>query len=451
MRCVRFKNQYGWRKNDMIYRSLHNISHPVSFKEALFKGMASDDGLYVPEHFPLVPVSQLHGNESITLQSIGLDVITRFIDEIPLFSLREIIEKAWNFPIPLRQLDERLFLLELFHGPTLAFKDVGARFMAGVMGYFLEHDHRELTIIVATSGDTGSAVANGFLNVPRITVYVLYPSNKISPLQEKQITTLGGNIHAIEVDGTFDDCQRLVKEAFSDEKLRSVRNITTANSINIARLIPQIAYYFWCNVQLGKYCDVEMQPPVITVPSGNFGNLTAALYSKEMGNPVRRFIAATNANDVVPRYFNTGFYHPEPSRQTLSNAMDVGAPSNLARIRELFDHDLTAMKKSIEAMSFGDEETLGEICAIYEQYKYIADPHTAVGLTAARRYLGKNPSSGPVVVAATAHPGKFPETVKRATGIEIPLPPQLAEAMTKTKKTTPIGKNYKELREFLAS
>jgi threonine synthase len=434
----------------MMFRSLYNISSPASFKEALFSGMASDDSLYLLDQFPRISLSQLHGDESVTLQSIGLDVVTRFIDEIPLYQLSSIIKKAWNFPIPLKQMDERLFLLELFHGPTLAFKDVGARFMAGVMGYFLEHDKRELSIIVATSGDTGSAVANGFFNVPHINVYVLYPSNKISPLQEKQITTLGGNIHAIEVDGTFDDCQRLVKEAFADEKLRSSRNFTTANSINIARLIPQIAYYFWGNIQLAKYVNVEVDRPVITVPSGNFGNLTAALVSKKMGNPVRKFIAATNANDVVPKYFNTGYYQAKPSLQTLSNAMDVGAPSNIARIRELFGHHLLTMKRSIEAVSISDSDTLDEIRCTYERYGYIADPHTAVGLCAARKYREKTPSTAPMIVVSTAHPGKFPEIVKRAIGIDIPLPPQLAEAMSKSKNSIKISNNFNALRDILS-
>jgi threonine synthase len=435
----------------MMFRSLLNISHPVTFKDALFSGMASDESLYIIDQFPQISFPQVRLDNNTTLQSVGLDVITRFIDEIPLLNLRGIINKAWNFPIPLRQLDEQLFLLELFHGPTLAFKDVGARFMAGVMGYFLEQERRDISIIVATSGDTGSAVANGFYNVPHIKVYVLYPSKKISPLQEKQITTLGGNICAIEVDGTFDDCQRLVKEVFKDERLHLLRNITTANSINIARLIPQIAYYFWGNVQLSRYYDIEQHPPLITVPCGNFGNLTAALVAKEMGNPTGKFIATTNANDVVPKYFETGFYKPGPSRQTLSNAMDVGAPSNLARIREIFEHDLTLMKKHIEAMSISDSETVGEIRATYDRYGYIADPHTAVGLCAARRYQERNPSHSPMVVVSTAHPGKFPETIKQALGIDIPLPAQLAEALQKSKKTIEIGKDYKELREILFS
>jgi threonine synthase len=435
----------------MMFRSLLNISHPATFKEALFNGMASDDSLYLLDQFPPISLSQLHADNSATLHSIGLDVVTRFIDEIPLYTLRGIINKAWNFPIPLKKLDEHLFLLELFHGPTLAFKDVGSRFMAGVMGYFLEKDKREISIIVATSGDTGSAVANAFFNIPRTKVYVLYPSNKISRLQEQQITTLGGNIHAIAVEGTFDDCQRLVKEAFADSKLRSSRNFTTANSINIARLIPQIAYYFWGNIQLGEYYRIELQPPVITVPSGNFGNLTAAIASKEMGNPVRKFIAATNANDVVPNYFATGFYQPQPSITTLSNAMDVGAPNNLARVREIFDHDLTIIKKNIEAVNISDYDTLEQIRGTFNRYGYIADPHTAVGLCAARRYHERNPSHVPIVVVATAHPGKFPETIKQAIGVDIPLPPQLTEALGRSKKSTKIGNDYKKLREILSA
>ena len=434
----------------MLYHGLILNARPVTFKEALFNGMAIDGSLFVPERIPVSNFSVVEKEREFTLHTLGIDVASQFIDDIPLYKFLDIVRNAWNFPIPLRQLDDDLYLLELFHGPTLAFKDVGARFMAGVMSYYLERESREISLVVATSGDTGSAVASGFYNSPRITVYVLYPSGKISPLQEKQITTLGGNIRAIEVEGTFDDCQALVKELFRDTGLLSKHHVTTANSINIARLIPQIVYYFWATAQLSRLTNISENPPIITVPSGNFGNLTAALYAKFMGNPTRKFIAATNVNDVVPKYFLSGMYSPQPSVQTLSNAMDVGSPSNFARIRKLYGGDFMTMVNDIEALSVSDDETLKEMQQTYERYQYIADPHTAVGLAATRKLREKKSGLSPVIVAATAHPAKFPETIKRALGIDIPLPAQLAEAFRRTKNAVKIGKSYSQLRDIFA-
>ena len=371
----------------MKFISVNGKSPAVSFQEALFFGIASDGGLYVPEFLPKLSPAFIDNIENYSLQEIGLEVASLFINEIPKQDLKVIIEKALNFPIPLLHLEENIFLLELFHGPTLAFKDVGARFMAETLSYFLQQEKKEITIIVATSGDTGSAVANGFYNVPNISVYVLYPSKKISPLQEKQITTLGNNIHAIEVEGTFDDCQRLVKLALADKELVEKRNLTTANSINLGRLIPQIVYYVWAYTQMKKenLDSIHKEKIVVCVPSGNFGNLTAALYAKWIGIPFQKFIAATNANDVVPEYFSTGKFSPRDSVQTYSNAMDVGNPSNLSRIQFLYGNDVQKMKIDTDSVSVSDEETLSEIYTTYKKTNYILDPHTSVGVSALKK------------------------------------------------------------------
>jgi threonine synthase len=430
------------------FRSVNGRSKPVNFSSALFSGLALDGGLFVPESLPKLPETVLANLKKQTLPFLGAQIASLFIDEIPAKDLEVLVARAWNFPIPLTELEPGIYLLELFHGPTLAFKDVGARFMAQVMSFFLEQEHRELTIVVATSGDTGSAVAHGFHNVPHIRVFVLYPSGKVSPLQEKQMTTLGGNIHPLEVAGTFDDCQRLVKQALADRELAAKLNLTTANSINIGRLVPQIVYYAWAAVQWQRVAVEKTALPLVVVPSGNFGNITAAAYAMEMGVPFAGLLAATNANDTVPLYLKTGRYKPQPSRGTISNAMDVGDPSNLARLRDLFGNDVAAFKRKITAFSVSDEDTLREIRRCYEANGVVVDPHTAVGITAARRYLNKV-GVLPVIVAATAHPGKFPEVVEKAIGMKIPLPPALREAMTKPKQAVAIAVDYGELKRLL--
>ncbi|MBS4029296.1 MAG: threonine synthase [Ignavibacteriales bacterium] len=437
----------------MNFISVNGKSTPVSFRHALFSGIANDGGLYVPENIPSFSPSFLSQLENLSLHEISVEVASLFIDEIPKAHLENIISKAFNFPIPLVHLEEKIFLLELFHGPTLAFKDVGARFMAETLSFFLQQEKKEITVIVATSGDTGSAVANGFYNVPNISVVVLYPSGKISPLQEKQITTLGNNIHAIEVEGTFDDCQKLVKQALADKELVTKRNLTTANSINLGRLIPQIMYYVWAFAQLRTIPkQVRNDNIIAVVPSGNFGNLTAGLYAKGMGLPIQKFIAATNSNDVVPEYFHTGKYSPRPSIQTYSNAMDVGNPSNLSRIQFLYGNDVQKMKTDIEAMSISDEETLNEIRETYKRTKYILDPHTAVGVCAFRKRSQKpEVRNQSIIVAATAHYAKFPEVVEKAIGEKIILPPILENALHKTKQSTFIPANYDELKALLLS
>ncbi len=435
----------------MRFVSIRGQSPAVSFRGALLNGMAPDGSLYVPEYIPSLPRAFLDHLESHSLHSIGHHVASLFIDEIPKSALQRVIQSAWRFPIPLIKLEDDLFLLELFHGPTLAFKDVGARFMAQALSYFFETEERTITIAVATSGDTGAAVAHGFHNVRHTEVYVLYPSGKISMLQEQQMTTLGGNIHAIEVDGTFDDCQRLVKQALADQELVRATNLTTANSINLGRLLPQITYYIWALAQLKNLMPSQNAgtAPTVIVPSGNFGNLTAAVYSKWMGNSIGRFVAATNVNHVVPDYFSSGTYTPRPSVQTYSNAMDVGNPSNFVRLQALYNYDVHRMNRDISAVSVSDEETLAEIRRTYNRTGYILDPHTAVGVAAARRAYAPSGDSPPLIVTATAHPGKFPDVVAKALGREISLPPALREAMNRPKMSTRMPAEYSRWREIL--
>jgi threonine synthase len=434
----------------MRFYSTERKSPSVSFRDALFNGLAPDGGLYMPETIPRFPSEFLTNLSKQSLHSAGNHVASAFIDEIPIHEIGNIVARALNFPCPLVRLEERMYLLELFHGPTFAFKDFGARFMAEAFSYFLRNEQRELTIIVATSGDTGSAVAHGFYNHPYIKVFVLYPSGKISPLQEKQIATLGGNIVAVEVGGTFDDCQRLAKQALSDPDLRRKRAVSSANSINVGRLLPQIFYYV-AGVGAWQTHVGQMQKPLwVVVPSGNFGNLTAGLFAKWMGLPIERFVAATNVNDVVPRYFKTGTYVPRPAVPTISNAMDVGNPSNLVRMRALYENDLAKLKQDVEAVSVNEQETLHELRRIYEKTGYILDPHTAVGVAAARRVHGEMGADGPAfVVLATAHPAKFAEIIEPVIGVKVKVPRELQEATSKQKKSVAIAAEYKSLLKIL--
>lgn len=440
----------------MKFRSILGESRAVGFREALFNGLAPDGSLYIPESFPLLSLSADSTTATRHLPAVAAHVLSAFIEDLPVAEIRRMAEKSFSFPIPLVKLEENLFLLELFHGPTLAFKDVGARFMAAALSNFLEQEQRELTIVVATSGDTGSAVAHGFFNVPHISVFVLYPSGKISKLQEQQMTTLGGNIHALEVQGTFDDCQRLVKAALADREITQARNLTTANSINLGRLLPQITYYVWAEILLQEMMGTRLhtngfQAPIVAVPSGNFGNLTAAAYAKHIGVPISGFISASNANEVVPEYFRTGIFRPRPSLQTFSNAMDVGNPSNFARLQMLYQNDLSQMQRDIRAISITDDETIAEMRFTYERTRYILDPHTAVGVAAARRFRGSAYSPRPTIVAATAHPAKFPDVVATALNIDIPLPDQLRQALQRPKQSTQIPADYRFVKELLLS
>jgi threonine synthase len=417
----------------MKYISVNHQSPAVSFQEALFAGIAPDGGLYVPEIMPRLSETVLNNIDSLSLTDIGYEILKCFIDDIPEQDLKKLVESALQFPIPLIKLTDKIYLLELFHGPTLAFKDVGARFMAQVMSYYLKKQQREIRILVATSGDTGSAVAHGFYRIPHVSVYILYPSGKVSPLQEKQITTLGDNIHSIEVLGTFDDCQRLVKESLADKPLVNQFHLTTANSINMGRLLPQIIYYAWAVIQWRRMGFVEL--PNVVVPSGNFGNITACAYAKHLGIPMNYLIAATNANDVVPQYFETGEFKPRPSQATVSNAMDVGNPSNFFRLQALYDFNINKMRQEIATIAISDDITMDEIKQTFDSSHVILDPHTAVGVAAARQMLSEHQDVSTMIVASTAHPAKFVEVVEKAIQIKIPLPPALATALSLPKRS----------------
>jgi threonine synthase len=357
-----------------------------------------------------------------------------------------MIDHAIQFDAPLVEVEPAISALELFHGPTLAFKDFGARFLSGLVGYFAAQQDKAITILVATSGDTGSAVANGFLNVPGTKVIVLYPAGKVSEIQEKQFTTLGGNITALEVEGTFDDCQRLVKQAFLDTELNQKQTLTSANSINIARLIPQTFYYFYAFGQVKH----PSGPVVFSVPSGNYGNLTAGLLAKRMGLPITKMIASTNINAIVPEYFKTQVFTPRASQQTISNAMDVGNPSNFARMLDLYDHHFERLAGDVEGYSFSDEETRSAMRQVFRDKNYRMDPHGAIGYLGLKEYIKSHPGTQGIFLE-TAHPGKFKEVVEETLGQSIELPEALIEFSKKEKKSTRIGKEYPDFREILYS
>lgn len=427
--------------------STKNPSSFVDFKEALFKGLPEDNGLFMPsEIIPFSPdfFSQL---PHLSFQDISFRVAKQLLkDAIPDNELKKIINEAISFPAPLVKLDDHTSILELFHGPSLAFKDFGARFMAKTMGYFNKDEDKELVILVATSGDTGGAVASGFYNTPGIKVVILYPSGKVSPLQEKQLTTLGNNISAIEINGTFDDCQSLVKQAFLDSSLRKSIRLSSANSINIARLIPQSFYYFEAFKQVGN-ADKNI---VYSIPSGNFGNLTAGILAKKLGLSIHHFIAATNSNKVVPEYLKSGEYIPKASIPTISNAMDVGAPSNFARMMDLYCSTWNNMKADISGFSFSDNDTKKGMSEIRNNFSYTIDPHGAVGYLALKEYQSKNPNTHGIILE-TAHPSKFISTVEEVLDIKIDIPRRLAELATKVKDATLMETKYSDFKEWLIS
>lgn len=432
----------------MKYRSTLRQSPEVTLRDAVLRGSAPDGGLYMPVEIPQLKKSFLERLPALSLPEIALDVAASFADgEIPPHVLMKIVTEAFNFSVPLVSLGERLHVLELFHGPTLAFKDFGARFMARLMGYFVQESGNELTVIVATSGDTGSAVAQAFLGVPGIRVVILYPAGRVTSAQEKQITTLGQNITALEVSGAFDDCQRMAKQALVDPAIAEKLTVTSANSINIARLIPQSFYYFAGVAQLGP----AESPLVFSVPSGNFGNLTGGLLAKRMGLGVAQFVAATNANDVVPEFLRTGTMAPRASRHTISNAMDVGNPSNFARILDLYGNDLKAIRRDIWGCSFSDEETLRVMHDVQERHGYVLDPHTAVGVLGWQSFAKQNQPGAHGIVLATAHPAKFAEVVARAIGVQPETPERLAAFLDRPKKSVPFSNRFADLQEFLLS
>jgi len=431
------------------YRSTRNKKHIVSFKEAVLQGIAPDGGLYMPVKIPKLPSDFFQQIEKIDFQELAFCAARLFIDEeLPEKILWEIIQDAYNFDAPLIKISENLNILELFHGPTLAFKDFGARFMARTISYFNRNSDNQVTILVATSGDTGSAVANGFLNQPGVEVVLLYPSGMVSEIQEKQLTTLKGNVTALEVEGTFDDCQRLVKTAFLDKELKERKKFSSANSINIARLIPQSFYYLFAYAQL----EIKDSPIIISVPSGNLGNLTAGLFAREMGMPVFKFIAALNINDVFLKYLKTGIFKSQAAIPTISNAMDVGNPSNFARILDLYLEDYQTVKKVIYGASFTDEQTREAIKEVFDRYQYIIDPHGAVGYLALKQYLAeKSMKHFQGIVLETAHPAKFSQSVEEVISQKVETPPVLAQCLRKEKRTIKISKDFKDFKDFLLS
>lgn len=400
--------------------STQNKDLRVSFKDAVFNSLPADKGLYMPEVTPQLDPMFIRNIQQYSLEEIAFTVAHALIgQDIPADDLKKIIKDAINFDAPVRFLSKDTAVLELFHGPSYAFKDFGARFMSRVMGYFSQSDDKLLDVLVATSGDTGGAVALGFLGVEGTRVTILYPKGKVSEVQEQQLTTNGQNIRALEVDGTFDDCQALVKKAFNDAELNRELRLTSANSINIARLIPQTFYYFYAYAQLKAQ---GINQVVFSVPSGNFGNIGAGLLAYKMGLPVEKFVAATNVNDTVPRFLSSGQYQPKPSVQTLANAMDVGDPSNWVRILDLFDQDLEALKKVVTSYTYDDEATKAAMKQLYLEYQYVACPHTAIAWLASQAYLGEHPGQYASVFLSTAHPCKFPDAIDADVFEKVKLP-----------------------------
>lgn len=438
--------------------STNNPSLRASLAEAVFQALPPDRGLYMPLEVSPLPKSFFGAMTKMSMAEMGFRVCRHlFKGTIPDDDLEEIVYGAINFPAPLVEIDGQISVLELFHGPSLAFKDFGARFMARLMSYFNRGNQQDLVILVATSGDTGGAVAAGFYDTPGIEVVILYPSGKVSLLQEKQLTTLGKNVKALEIDGTFDDCQAMVKQAFVDNELRSKVRISSANSINISRLIPQSFYYFEAVRQAG----MDSPPLVFCVPSGNFGNLTAGLLAQKMGLPISHFIAATNSNDVVPSYLESGKYNPGPSTSTLSNAMDVGNPSNFMRMTDLYgqingldplkESTWQAMQSSISGYAFGDAETEDALRRVYLTHDYLLDPHGAVGYLAIEDHLRKSEKSMHAILLETAHPAKFKPDVERILGASIAVPERLARLADAKKEAFSMSTEYTELKDFLLS
>jgi threonine synthase len=428
----------------MKYYSLNNNTPKVSFREALIQGLAPDKGLYFPESITPIPVDFFHNIENFSQNEIAFQVIKQFVgDEIPEANLRSIITETLCFDFPMHQLEKNIYSLELYHGPTMAFKDVGARFMSRCLAYFnKDKKNNKNTVLVATSGDTGGAVASGFLGIEGVDVVILYPSGKVSDIQERQLTTLGQNIIALEVDGVFDDCQDMVKRAFLDEDLH-FKNLTSANSINIARWLPQMFYFFFAYQQLKQL----NQPLIFSCPSGNFGNICAGVLAKKLGLPIEHFVASTNVNDIIPQFLETGIYRPKPSKATLSNAMDVGNPSNFIRIQEMYGHNLTAFKKDFSSFSFTDKETIAAIQYIYKNDGYITEPHGAVGYLGLKKEIMHHPNAVGIFLE-TAHPIKFSDTVESALGVKLSIPAQIEAVMNKEKVSIKI-KTYEELKSFL--
>ncbi|MFY9463546.1 MAG: threonine synthase [Sediminibacterium sp.] len=431
----------------MQYYSLNQQAPNVSFREATILGQAPDKGLYFPEYIPKADPSLIAHIEQYSKEELAFRIMLPYVgDTITEEALYQIVSETVNFDFPLVPVNEFIASLELFHGPTLAFKDVGARFMSRCLGYFSRGQSAKVTVLVATSGDTGGAVANGFLGVEGVDVVILYPSGKVSPVQELQLTTCGQNITALEVDGTFDDCQAMVKSAFMDLDLNLQLKLTSANSINVARWLPQQLYYFFA---YREWKDKE-HPPVIAVPSGNFGNICAGLLAYTSGLPVAHFIAACNVNDAVPDYLRTGHYQPKEAVATISNAMDVGSPSNFIRVLELFQKDHEAITRMISGYTVTDEVTRATIQQVYESFHYILDPHGAVAYHALEQYLQGHPEQKGMILE-TAHPVKFPETVEAAIGKKLEMPAAAQSLLGKQKHSIRLGADFEQLKAYLMS
>lgn len=430
----------------MDYFSLHKKAPNVSFKEAVIRGLAPDKGLYFPTEIHPLPASFMEQITNLDTTTIAFEVMQQFVgDAIPEDDLKQLLAEVLSFDFPLVELEPNVMVLELYHGPTLAFKDVGARFMARCLGYFNKENPRseKVTVLVATSGDTGGAVANGFYEVEGVDVVILYPSGKVSDIQEKQLTTLGKNITAIEVEGTFDDCQTMVKRAFLDKDLTEKRTLTSANSINVARWLPQMLYYFLAYKKLRS----SNKKLVFSVPSGNFGNICAGMMAQRLGLPVHHFITGTNANDIVPHYLKTGEYEPKPSVATISNAMDVGAPSNFIRIQELYGHDRSQLRNHLSGYSYTDSQTQEALVQLFSEKNYIADPHGAIGYLALKDYM-KDHDDCLGVFLETAHPVKFLDVIPKKIADRIIIPPAIAQILTKKKKAEKIS-TYSQLKQHL--
>lgn len=428
----------------MKFFSLNHNSIEVSFQEAVVSGIAPDKGLYFPERITPLPDSFFEKIETLSNQEIAFTAIHQFVTEvIPDAILKEILAAVLDFDFPTVEIEDNVATLELFHGPTMAFKDVGARFMANCLGYFSQDNQEEVTVLVATSGDTGGAVANGFLGVKGVKVVILYPSGKVSEIQEKQLTTLGQNITALEVDGTFDDCQRMVKKAFLDTDITTVKKLTSANSINVARWLPQLFYFLFAY----KQAKSKGKEIVFSIPSGNFGNICAGMVAQKLGMPVKHFVAATNLNATVPNFMKSGTYEPKPSVATISNAMDVADPSNFVRIRQLYQNDFSVLKANLSSYSFDDEQTKAAMSKIYQDSKYVADPHGAVGYLGLKKYQQNHPNTYGIFLE-TAHPIKFLDVVQKTLGFTPEIPKQIQKVMGNKKVAIQIA-TYEQLKTHL--
>ncbi len=430
--------------NKLRYYNINDPGKMVNLRSAVLTGIAGSRGLYMPERIPVLPAGFYRRLPDLSFQEIAFEVAKKFLEGVvPQNSIKQIITKSMDFPVPIVQLGDRLFVLELFHGPTLAFKDIGARFMAALFEFLLENEKKETTILVATSGDTGSAVASAFYKSKGINVVILYPSRRVSNIQEKMLTSMGGNITTLEVEGDFDDCQSLVREAFLDKEINASLNLTSANSINLARLIPQTFYYFNAIARLNRPANQS----VISVPSGNYGNLTAGIFAWNMGLDVKQFVASSNANHPVTDYLETGIYRPQPSRKTISTAMDVGDPSNFPRLLKLFSNDHSKLSSLISGFWFTDDETYDAMRELQERYGYQADPHGAVAYLGLRKYVEAKGCAG--IFLETAHPVKFQDEVEKATGKKVMIPDSLNKILLSERRSVKIGASFDELKRFL--